>query len=132
MRFVQQFRHRLFLSREPPSLPTKFSKAKSSFHASPATEGTVNFQSNSGADTGRIWWMYDRGPDGSKAYLREQFPKDQWEDMQRVGDEWTVEIELKDGASHIDFFCNHGNALNFKGQKYRTYISSPYARAVSK
>ena len=109
---------------EPPTLAYEISNGRLTV--------TVKFKPGSGEDSGRIWWMYDRGPDGSKAYLREKFPEDQWEDMQRDGDEWTVEIELKDGASHIDLFSNHGKTLEYKGQKYRTYISSPYTRAVSK
>jgi hypothetical protein len=89
---------------------------------------SVKFKSGSGEDSGRIWWMYDRGPDGSKAYLRDKFPDDQWKDMTRDGDVWTAVIEMQDGASHIDFYSNHGKTLNYNGQRYRTYISSPYTR----
>ena len=91
---------------------------------------TVKFKPNSGEDSGRIWWMYDRGPDGSKAYLREKFPDDQWKNMTRSGNDWTAVIELKEEASRIDFFSNHGKTLKYKGREYRTYVSSPYTRYV--
>jgi hypothetical protein len=89
---------------------------------------TVTFKPSSGEDSGRIWWMYDRGPDGSKAYLRDKFPDYQWKDMTRDGDAWIATIELKDGVSHIDFYCNHGKTLEYQGRQYRTYLSSPYTR----
>ena len=90
----------------------------------------VKFKPGSGEDSGRIWWICDRGPDGSNVYLREKFPNDQWKDMKADGDKWIVEIDLKDGVSHVDFFSNHGKTLKYKGQQYRTYISSPYTRVV--
>jgi hypothetical protein len=91
---------------------------------------TVTFKPSSGEESGRIWWIYDRGPDGSKAYLRDKFPDDQWKDMARDGDAWTAVIELEDGVSHIDFYSNHGKTLPYRGQEYRTYISSPYTRVA--
>ena len=91
---------------------------------------TVTFKPSSGEESGRIWWIYDRGPDGSKAYLRDKFPDDQWKDMTRDGDAWTALIELEDGVSHIDFYSNHGKTLPYRGQEYRTYISSPYTRVT--
>jgi len=93
---------------------------------------TVQFPGGSGASSGRIWWIYDRGPDGSAAYIRDMIPDDQWKDMKadpRTG-AWSVQIKLKKGASHIDFFTNHGKVLQYKGKKYPTYLSSPYTRVA--
>lgn len=107
---------------EPPAISHKLDGNKLTI--------TVKFKPDSGDDSGRIWWMYDRGPDGSKAYLLEKFPADQWKEMKRVGDSWSTQIELQKDASHIDFFSNHGKTLEYKGQPYRTYLSSPYTRVV--
>ena len=64
---------------------------------------TVSFKPGSRAESGRIWWMYDRGPDGSAAYIRETFPDKQWKDMEFDSDKntWTVEIDLSADASRI-------------------------------
>jgi hypothetical protein len=90
----------------------------------------VKFKPGSKAESGRIWWMYDRGPDGSAAYIRELFPDDQWEEMKYDAGKnvWTVEIDLKANASHIDFFSNHRKTIQYKSKDYPTYISSPYTR----
>ena len=82
------------------------------------------------AESGRIWWMYDRGPDGSAAYIRELFGDDQWKEMEYDSGKsiWTVEIDLKSTASHIDFFSNHRKTIQYKSKDYPTYISSPYTR----
>jgi len=91
---------------------------------------TVKFRPESGEDSGRIWWMFDRGLDGSEAYLRDMFPDDQWKDMTHdpATHTWTVAIPLEPGAAHIDVFSNHGKTVRYKGGEYRTYISSPYTR----
>lgn len=83
-------------------------------------------------ETGRIFWMYDRGPDGSNAYLRDLFPDDQWKEMQRNGDIWTAEIALRPGAKHIDFFSSHRKTIPYKSTDYSTYISCPYTRVMLK
>ncbi|NQT88319.1 hypothetical protein HQ560_16250, partial [bacterium] len=92
---------------------------------------TVQFKPGSGETSGRIFWMFDRGPDGSAAYINEMIPDDQWKDMKHDAQKkvWTVEIELKKGAAHIDFFSNHGKTVTYRSKDYRTYISSPYTRA---
>jgi hypothetical protein len=73
--------------------------------------------------------MFDRYPDGSAAYVREDFPNDQWKDMKRhPKGGWTVSVELKKGASRIDFFTNHRKTLRFKEDRLPTYRSSPYVR----
>ena len=95
-----------------------------------AMQVAVKFAPDSKAESGRIWWMYNRGPDGSKAYIRERFPDEQWQDMKydtrnRI---WTAEIDLPVNASHIDFFSNHRKTIHYKAKAYPTYISSPYTR----
>ena len=90
----------------------------------------VQFKPGSKTESGRIWWMYDRGPDGSGAYRRDLFPEDQWKDMSSDAKKtrWNVEIEVKKGASHIDFFTNHRKTITYKSVPYPTYISCPYTR----
>jgi hypothetical protein len=107
---------------EPPSVDTELRGGKLLV--------TVRFAPGSGAESGRIWWMYDRAPDGSDAYIRELFPDDTWKDMTPDArkDAWTAEIDLKKGASHIDFFSSHRKTLSYKGRPYPTYISCPYTR----
>ena len=89
---------------------------------------TVTFESI--AETGRIFWMYDRGPDGSAAYINELFPEDQWKDMESEAQKkvWTAEIELESGASRIDFFTNHRKTIEHRSEEYGSYLSSPYTR----
>ena len=89
---------------------------------------TVTFASS--AETGRIFWMYDRGPDGSAAYINELFPEDQWKDMESEAQKkvWTAEIELESGASRIDFFTNHRKTIEHRSEEYGSYLSSPYTR----
>jgi hypothetical protein len=90
----------------------------------------VRFKPDSKAESGRLWWMYDRGPDGSAAYIRELFPDDQWQAMKCDARKnvWTAEIDLDASASHIDFFSNHRKTIRYKSKDYPTYISSPYTR----
>ncbi|HCO96848.1 MAG TPA: hypothetical protein DIU00_23395, partial [Phycisphaerales bacterium] len=86
----------------------------------------VKFKPGPKAESGRIWWMYGRGPDGSSAYIRELFPDDQWKEMKYDArrNVWTVEIDLKANVSHIDFFSNHRKTIQYKSKNYPTYISS--------
>jgi len=95
---------------------------------------TVKFKADSKTENGRIWWIYDRGPDGSAAYIRELFPADQWADMKwdKSAEVWTVEIPIKGSHQTIDFFSNHKKTLNYRGADLRTYLSSPYQRVVLK
>jgi len=95
---------------------------------------TVRFKPGSKAESGRIWWMYDRGPDGSIAYIRDLFPDDQWKDMafDAAENAWATTIELKPGASSIDFFSNHRKTITYRAKAYRTYISCPYTRVALK
>jgi len=95
---------------------------------------TVQFPNGSRAESGRIWWMVDRGPGGSTAYIRDLFPNDQWQDMEYDArrNVWTTEIDLKPGASHIDFFSNHLKTIDYQSRSYATYISCPYTRVSLK
>ena len=39
-------------------------------------EVTVTFPKGSNEESGRIWWIFDRAPDGSPKYLTEMIPDD--------------------------------------------------------
>ncbi len=86
----------------------------------------VSFDEGPQPINGRIWWMYDRAPAGSAPFLHERIPEDQWADMQwdAKTNAWTAIIPLKEGASRVDFFTNHGH----KSNGYQAYLSSPYSR----
>jgi len=86
----------------------------------------VRFENGPQAESGRIWWMYDRAPVGSAPFLYEPIPEDQWADMERdpKTGSWIATIPLEEGASRIDFFSNHGKVVN----GYQQYLSSPYTR----
>jgi len=86
----------------------------------------VKFDEGPQPKSGRIWWIYDRAPAGSAPFLHVPIPEDQWADMKRdpKTGSWTVTIPLKEGASRIDFFSNHGHTSN----GYQQYLSSPYTR----
>ena len=91
---------------------------------------TVRFPADSREQSGRIWWMFDRAPDGSPRYLSELIPDANSAEMQHAArkGEWTAEISLKPNASHIDFFSNHRKTVQYQGKKYVTYLSCPYTR----
>jgi len=87
---------------------------------------SVTFDKGPQADSGRIWWIYDRDPGGSAGYLCTRIPDDQWMDMtfnSKTG-AWTAVIDLARDVSTIDFFSNHGLRVN----GYKAYLSSPYTR----
>ena len=86
----------------------------------------VSFEEGPQPTSGRIWWMYDRAPAGSAPFLHIPIPEDQWADMERdpKTGSLTATIPLKEGASRIDFFSNHGHMAN----GYQQYLSSPYTR----
>ncbi|MDF1859945.1 MAG: hypothetical protein P1U87_07000 [Verrucomicrobiales bacterium] len=91
---------------------------------------TVRFPAGAGEESGRIWWMVDRAPDGSPRYLSELIPEANSAEMTRNLErgEWTAEIKLDPEASRIDFFSNHGKTIRYGGRGYPTYLSSPYTR----
>ena len=93
---------------------------------------TVKFDSKSKAESGQIFWMYDRAPDGSLDYINQMFPEDQHKKMKydEKTNSWSVEIDLKSGAKKIDFFSNHKKTLKHNSRPYSTIISSPYTRVA--
>ncbi|MEK6239054.1 MAG: hypothetical protein N2C14_30430, partial [Planctomycetales bacterium] len=93
-------------------------------------EVSVRFKKNSGDESGRVWWIYNRPPDGSPGYLRELIPDKNWVDMTRdkAKGVWTARIELDPKASRVDFFSNHRKTIRRGDQTYPTYLSCPYTR----
>ncbi|MDG2222311.1 MAG: hypothetical protein P8L85_13090 [Rubripirellula sp.] len=86
----------------------------------------VSFDEGPQPISGRIWWIYDRAPAGSAPFLHVPIHENQWADMEwdpKTGS-WTATIALQEGASHVDFFSNHGKVVN----GYQHYLSSPYTR----
>ena len=106
----------------PPAISTKVRGNK--------LEVTVTFKPGSQESSGRVFWIFDRGPDATSAYLENMIPEKNWKDMTRdkAAKAWTVEIDLDKGARHIDVFSNHQKTLTIKGKEYTTAISSPYTR----
>jgi hypothetical protein len=102
----------------PPASSHKVDKDKLSVR--------VSFDEGPQSKSGRIWWIYDRAPAGSAPFLHAPIPEDQWADMKRdpKTGSLTATIPLKEGASRIDFFSNHGHMAN----GYQQYLSSPYTR----
>ena len=93
-------------------------------------EVTVTFKPGSEEENGRVFWVFDRGPDSSPAYLEDLIPEENWKDMiyDRSQKAWTVKIDLDRKASHIDVYSNHQKTLTINGEEYATAISSPYTR----
>jgi hypothetical protein len=89
-------------------------------------EINVRFENGPQAESGRIWWMYNRAPAGSAPFLHVPIPEDQWAEMERdpKTGSWTATIPLQEGASRVDFFSNHGKVVN----GYKQHLSSPYTR----
>jgi len=92
----------------------------------------VRFKANSGEESGRIWWIYDRPIDGSRGYLSEMIPDKNWADMRKEKGAWVATIKLDPKAKRIDFFSNHRKTIRYKERHYRTYLSSPYTRVELK
>ena len=107
---------------EPPALSATIRNGK--------LEVTVTFKPGSEEKSGRAFWIYDRGPDGSPAYLQDLIPDKNWKDMtySKARKAWTVEIDLDRNARHIDVFSNHQKTLSVDGKTYTTALSSPYTR----
>lgn len=90
----------------------------------------VKFPGKSTAESGRIWWIFDRAPDGSPNYLNELIPNENVSEMRHDPklDAWTAEIPIKSGMSRVDFFSNHRKIIRHNKESYATYLSSPYTR----
>jgi hypothetical protein len=91
---------------------------------------TVRFPAGTGEESGRIWWMVDRAPDGSPRYLTELIPDANSAEMIQdpVSGQWRAEIEFDPSASRIDFFSNHRKTVHYGSKAYATYLSCPYTR----
>ena len=75
-------------------------------------EVTVTFPEGGEPEDSRIFWMYDRGPDGSNWYLYELFPQDNWSTMTGNGSTWSASIELEPGHSTIDIITTHTKTVD--------------------
>lgn len=95
-----------------------------------ALEVIVRFPEDAGEESGRIFWMFDRAPDGSPRYLSEPIPDENFAEMRHDHGRgvWAAEIELNPQATRIDFFSNHRKSIRHRDQDYPTYISSAYIR----
>ena len=89
-------------------------------------EVTVTFPEGGEPEDSKIFWMYDRGPDGSAWYLYELFPDDNWLTMTGNGSTWTASITLEAGRSSIDLVTTHTVTL----EKGVMPISAPYTRLL--
>ena len=89
-------------------------------------EVTVTFPAGGVPEESKIFWMYDRGPDGSAWYLYDLIQEDNWAMMTGSGSTWTASIPLESGRNTIDLVTTHtvtvdGNVVP---------ISAPYTRVV--
>lgn len=92
----------------------------------------VRFAGGSNEESGRVWWMYDRAPDGSPRYLSEPIPNENSAAMKldQARGVWVAEIELAPEAKRIDLFTNHRKTIRYEGKSFSAYLSSPYTRVV--
>lgn len=89
-------------------------------------EVTVTFPEGGVPEDSRIFWMYEREPDGSSWYLYDLFPEDNWTTMSGTGSAVTASIPLEPGRTSIDLITTHtvtvgGNVIP---------ISAPYTRVA--
>ncbi|MDH4169018.1 MAG: alpha/beta hydrolase [Acidimicrobiia bacterium] len=85
---------------------------------------TVVFPDGGVPEDSRVFWMYDRAPDGSSWYLYDLFPEDNWDTMTGSGSTRTVSIPLEPGHQAIDVLTTH--TISIDGQS--APISAPYTR----
>ena len=106
----------------PPAIETQISDG--------VLKVTVRFTPDSAEETGRLWWITDRGNDGSPRYLKELIPDENTMEMIHDAERgaWTAEIKIDPNASRIDLFSNHRKTIQYRDSNYPTYISSPYTR----
>jgi hypothetical protein len=86
----------------------------------------VTFANGPEPASGRMWWLYDRHPGGSGAYLWELIPAGQFADMtfDPVDGVWKATIQIDPRRGSIDFWSNHGHVVDGA----QTYLSSLYTR----
>ena len=87
-------------------------------------EVTVTFPDGGIPEESKIFWMYDRGPDGSAWYLYDLFPQDNWTSMSGTGSVWTATIPLEAGRASIDLVTTHTVTVDGRAVP----ISAPYTR----
>ena len=89
-------------------------------------EVTATFPDGGVPEESKIFWMYDREPDGSAWYLYELFPEDRdhWTVMSGRGSVWTATIPLEAGRASIDLVTTH--TVKIDGRVVP--ISAPYTR----
>lgn len=87
---------------------------------------TVTFPEGGVPEESRVFWMYDRGPDGSSWYLYDLFPEQNWADMTGSGSTWTVSISLEPGHTSIDLITTHTATVD----GHTLPISAPYTRVA--
>ncbi len=85
---------------------------------------TVTFPEGGVPEESRVFWMYDRGPDGSSWYLYDLFPAENWADMTGSGSAWTFSIPLEPGHTTIDLITTHTATVD----GHTLPISAPYTR----
>lgn len=95
---------------------------------------TVTFEQNQKAESGRLYWMYDRAPEGTIQYIKEDFPAENYKEMKMGSDgkSFVSEIPLQSESQFIDFYSNHRKTISVNGKMLPTHISSPYIRVTLK
>ena len=87
---------------------------------------TVTFPDGGVPEDSRIFWMYDRQPDGSSWYLYDLLPEANWTTMAGSGSSWTASISLEPGRTAIDLITTHTVTVGAN----TIPISAPYTRVA--
>ncbi len=87
---------------------------------------TVTFPDGGVPEDSRIFWMYDRRPDGSSWYLYDLLPEPNWTTMVGSGSSWTGVISLEPGRTSIDLITIHTVTVGAN----TIPISAPYTRVA--
>lgn len=92
---------------------------------------TITFPDGGVPEDSRIFWMYDRQPDGSAWYLYDLFPEDNWSIMTGSGSTWMASIPLESGRTSIDLVTTHsvtvdGNLIPISAPYTRVALSVPH------
>jgi hypothetical protein len=86
----------------------------------------VTFPDGGVPEDSRIFWMYDRRPDGSSWYLYDLLPEANWTTMVGSGSSWTASISLEPGRTSIDLITTHTVTVGSN----TIPISAPYTRVA--